>query len=50
MLDNGWMYHTTVEERECVLEAKLKFTAPNKDYCQPILFWAKSKEKQIESA
>jgi hypothetical protein len=45
MLDNGWMYHATVTEREeCVLEAELKF-APDKDYCTPISFWAKSKEK-----
>lgn len=44
-LDNGWMYHATVEDRGCVLEAELKFAAPDKDYCTPIPFWAKRKEK-----
>ncbi|QBZ81371.1 hypothetical protein pclt_cds_784 [Pandoravirus celtis] len=48
-LDNGWMYHATVCEQEeegpHALDAKLEFAAPDKDYCAPIPFCAKRKEK-----
>ena len=44
-LDSGCMYHAMVDTTGSALEARLKFAAPNSDYCAPIPFRAESKEK-----